>query len=134
MKKIFAIILAALMLIAIAVPALAAIVPPDDNNSDRECRHLSKSIISDRDIYQLLNSTQHRIVNVVISQCDSCGETFTSKTEVKTENHFMRYHDASCNGSVQTIVKVCSKCGHSNTELVACLGASHSGNCHWLPV
>lgn len=139
MKKIFAIILAVLMLIAIAVPALA---DDYDFNSaefyanDNECPHKAGGTYTDSYRYDEFNDTMHCKVTV---RTYICKYTYCRKTyqeDVRSDNlaHDIRLRHATCNGSVQTRYSICTLCTYTRTETVDCPGANHSGNCHWLPI
>ena len=135
MKKFLAFVLATVMLAAIAVPALAAIVPPD-SDPNAVCNHSSKTLVDTRLKFTPIDDYDHKVESVKTYICDRsvCGATIQETTYVGDSGHSMEYYSASCNGRLQTIVKQCSDCYKKVTETVRCPGANHTGSsCRWLP-
>ncbi len=132
MKKFLAFILATVMLAAIAVPALA-----DDAVVYTVCANGKHSFVlqgSDTD-YDYYNNSYHRKVTVEYYKCSKCKTIDTERiTHAGDLSHDGYYVSASCNGTTQTHVLYCPSCHSNYTKTISCPKATHSGDCHWLPI
>lgn len=117
MKKIFAIILAVLMLIAIAVPALATV---------DACRHPDVTLMDSRSHCEMVDEECHNIVVTDYYFCNSCGKTYTETYIPCQGSHEVKLHKSTCNGTTTTLVYKCLHCTYSYTKTERCTCTNHS--------
>lgn len=132
MKKTISLIVAVTLIMAMAIPALAA--QPEVVGTSA-CSHKwgpeTASILWAR-----YSDTSCKKTVVVTKVCTLCSEI--SRTETITyPNHGAAVSKATCDGTTQTWTYSCPNCGaYRYTDWVTCPGAgqSHTTGCLWLPV
>lgn len=137
MKKILSFILALVMLLALAVPCLAADTPPAEENVDpcSTCDHnfeiYARGVQNRGAIY--VDNTGCRKYILFSYGCTKCGYCYTSyEHAAQPTAHSGSAYSASCNGTTQTVVHNCNHCKEDYTKLVRCPMATHTGPCQWL--
>lgn len=128
MKKIFALVIAVVLVIGLAVPGFAA--------EARACSH-SFGPENSEVTWRPLNASQCEKTTRYWRVCTKCGAIRETRTETDTPNHVKRLVRASCDGATQTHEYGCRNCGaYTGSERVKCPGASlsHKNGCQWLPI
>lgn len=135
MKKTISLILALVLILAMAIPAYAAETASTDAAACLGCGTMNEpDQVNEVGVYQ--NTTHHKIKTVRSYICDNdnCLEVYRkSTTSAINYAHTSYYVDASCNGTVQTHTKHCTKCNTTYEVEVDCPRAPHTGSCP-LPV
>ena len=127
MKKTISIVLAIVMIMAVAITAFAA---------ENACTHnTSSSYVGDPWIKYEPYNGGCRPVTYAKFPCAICGELVPLPIAYGQKNsHSSGPYAASCNGTTQTLLNRCTRCGVSMASTTQrCPGGPHTGNCRWLP-
>lgn len=135
MKKTVSFILALVLILGLSIPAYAAETAASDRMACPECGTMNEpDQVDEVEVYY--NTTYHKIKTVRSYVCDNddCLRMYQkSTTSPINYAHTSYYVDASCNGTVQTHTKYCTKCKTTYKVEVDCPKAPHTGSCP-LPV
>ena len=127
MKKIFALVIAVVLVINLAVPGFAA--------EARACNHTwGPETVSTQ--WKPYNDSKCEKTVVKTKVCTKCAE-ISRTSSVSYPYHSERISRASCDGTTQTHDYSCPNCGaYRYTRWVQCPGAnlSHKNGCQWLPI
>ena len=136
MKKILSLVLAVVMIMAMAIPAFAAqpeVVEPQACNHDNMPSWWGPATTST--IWEVFSDSTCKKTVIVTKVCTRCGET-DRDTTVTYPYHGTAVNKATCDGTTQTLIYTCPKCGaYRYTDWQDCPGAgrSHQNGCQWLP-
>ena len=128
MKKIFALVIAVVLVISLAVPGFAA--------EARACAHEFGSE-NREETFEPYNASQCKKTVRYWRVCRKCGAIRELDPVTTYPNHVKRIARASCDGATQTHEYGCRNCrAYTGSERVKCPGAnlSHKNGCQWLPI
>ncbi len=135
MKKILSLVLAMVMIMAMAIPAFAAIedevAPCAAGCVNHTPGTLLNTSVSHYSIGANNNNKNCATKTVKYYECSVCHLKF-SETTTKYAYHIGGEISATCNGYNQTVQCRCTICAGSYTKTVTCPKAGHTGNCSWL--
>lgn len=132
MKKIFSLILAVVMIMAVSIPAFAA---QPETAKPQACNHTWGPATTST-VWAKHNDSQCKKTVYVTKVCTKCAEV-NQTSSVTYPYHGATISSASCDGTTQTHKYNCPNCGaYRYTKWVACPGAgtTHKGGCQWLPL
>ena len=128
MKKIFALVIAVVLVISLAVPGFAA--------EARACYHEFGPETSEV-TWKPANASQCEKTIRYWKVCRKCGAIDETRTVTTYPNHDERIVRASCDGATQTHEYGCRNCrAYTYSKRVKCPGPPelHRNGCQWLPI
>lgn len=135
MKKILSLVLAVVMIMAMAIPAFAAI---EDEVAPcaAGCVNHTPGTLLNTSVSHYSNGANNNTKNCVTKtiyyyECSVCHLKY-SVTDTEKDYHTGGEISATCNGYKQTVQARCTVCKSSYTKTVNCPNAGHTGNCQWL--
>lgn len=137
-RKLISLLLLSVLLLSIALPAFAA--PPEDELTPQAaCSHSSTTTPTYTPIantYVYAGTGGHQLKHEKVYKCKLCGMTFKSYVGYGTVfAHDEVLVNARCDGTTQTWFYNCRICGgFVKTVKYRCRGATHGGDCLWLPL
>ena len=140
MKKILALVLAVVMIMAMTVPAFAATEDEVAPCATSCSKHTPGTNLGEDHDYNSTGSGTGKKCHYTVTtyyRCSVCDDIFSKVTVSKYYNHVATPVHATCNGEYQTIKYNCYNCGgyYYTDYNHPCPGAGHiSGNCNWLPI
>ena len=136
-RKLISLLLLSVLLLSIALPAFAA--PPEDEIAPQAaCSHNSTTTptYTEAGGYVYYDSIGHKLRYKEVKKCKLCGATLTNYVGYGVrKKHTETLVDAKCDGTTQTWFYNCKDCRcFMRTAKYACRGATHGGDCSWLPL
>lgn len=135
MKKILALVLAVVMIMAMAIPAFAATEDEVAPCAAPCANHTPGTLLNKSTSYKHLKSGDGdncRMTTVRTYECAVC-HTIYQNTVTDDISHVKMAVSATCNGTLQKVKYNCYNCkGYYKYGDVRCPNAGHTGNCNWL--
>ena len=123
LKRGLCLVLAMVLALAMGITALAACLHESHHSTFRQGSG-----------YRYVSNSQCAADYEETWTCKNCGQKFIKGTvSLGSEHVGGAVYSSSCNGSMQTWWRNCSRCNHGFSELHRCPKAPHSGSCTALP-